>query len=78
MLALTTFAPVTLPPVPAPTVRLPDTLAPVPLTTTILALPAELMVTLPLAVAIFTLLLPLLIELVESPLKLAVNSICCG
>ena len=70
MFALITLAPVKLPPPPVPvdivpvTTKLPDTFAtplifaPVPVTTNILALPTALMLTLPLAAGIFTLLFP--------------------
>ena len=71
VLALITLTLLILPPLPVvarlatvvfpDTFNVPDTFTPVPVTTNMLALPTALMLTLPLAAGIFTLLLPLLI-----------------
>ena len=66
-LAVILLTPVMLPPEPPPKLRLPVIFAaplmfaPVPVTTTTLGLPAELILTLPLATGILTLLFPLAI-----------------
>ena len=90
VLADTLFAPLMFPPLPLvvklPAVNVPVAfnvpaiLTPVPVTTTILALPTALMFTLPLALGILTLLLPLLMPLVDidsvTQLRLPLPSVC--
>ena len=79
VLALITLAPDMLPPEPEPVTSTPDmfavpaTFIPVPLTTTMLALPIALIVMLPLAVAILTLLFPLLMLEPPPPPLIPVN-----
>ena len=74
-MALTKLAPLMLPPVPVPTVKLPVTLAvpaifaPVPVTTTIFALPTAEILTFPFAAGILIFELPFAIVLTVIPVS---------